>query len=370
MTAWNNIAIGINSLQNNTTGYSNIAIGQALLNNITGVDNIAIGTNALENNRRANNNTAVGTFALKNSSGSNNTAFGWYADVHTYNENSNFNTAIGSEAYITNLDNSSNPVVRSTAIGAYSKTNGFSRSTAIGYEASSTAANQITLGTSAETVFIPGILNTSNASFTNASITSLRVTNINGAPYGGTTSIGGTTVQNISNVSNVSISNSNISVINISGNSIISQSVSNTMNGIFISSGSTMAYPTDATFDSINVTGIATASSFSSTSDLRMKEIIRPISIEEAKHFLNNNSTVIFKWKKETQHPINSGYIAQEIIDSGFEHLVTTIDNKDLSDGKQYVLNYAGIIPYHATVIKHLMNEIEILKEQIKKYIN
>ena len=160
--------------------------------------------------------------------------------------------------------------------------------------ASFTNVSFITIANGSTTITNAGI-NTSNASFTNASIGSLIVTTINGQSYGTVSSdmtftnvsvtgnfsmpstaymnvsnasftkVSITTltingklyneiyINNISNVSNVNISNSNISVINISGNSIISQSPSNTTNGIFISCGSTMTYPSIATFTSITM---------------------------------------------------------------------------------------------------------------------
>ena len=61
-----NVAIGQNSLLNNTTG-SNTAVGQASLqNNITGTTNVAVGSSALLGNITGNNNTSVGVTSLQN----------------------------------------------------------------------------------------------------------------------------------------------------------------------------------------------------------------------------------------------------------------------------------------------------------------
>ena len=131
---------------------------------------------------------------------------------------------------------------------------------------------------------------------------------------------------------------------------------------------------TNSTFNgNVNSQGIMTAISFSSTSDLRMKNIVRQITLEEGEQFINNNNPVLFKWKNESNESnLNSGYIAQELINSGFHHLVSELNNPDLTEpdgpnGKQYILNYDGIIPYHGVVIKHLLNEINQMKIEMKE---
>jgi hypothetical protein len=101
-----------------------------------------------------------------------------------------------------------------------------------------------------------------------------------------------------------------------------------------------------------------------------MKDILRNITPEESIHFILNNKAVLFKWKNTSS--INSGYIAQDILASGYEHLISTIENKNFEEssygpeGKQYVLNYDGIIPYHSGAIKYLIEENNELKEKVK----
>ena len=59
-----NTAVGLNALQNNTTGNSNSAVGlSALQNNTTGNFNSAVGLNALLNNTTGGNNSALGVSA-------------------------------------------------------------------------------------------------------------------------------------------------------------------------------------------------------------------------------------------------------------------------------------------------------------------
>ena len=254
-----------------TTGNANVGVGPDVFTNITtGNYNVAMGQSAIcSTGININNNTAIGTFSQNTANGNYNTAIGSYSDQKIQNTGSNYNVAIGANSSTSNVTGT---VTYSTAIGSGATTGGFSNSTALGYNATCTAANQIMLGTNAE--------------------------------------------------------------------SVISQ-------------------------------GIVSAISFSSTSDLRMKDIIRQITLEEGEQFINNNNPVLFKWKNNS-NLLNSGYIAQELINSGFPHLVSELNNPELKEpdgpnGKQYILNYDGIIPYHGVVIKHLLNEINEMKIQMKE---
>jgi hypothetical protein len=73
-----NVALGINNLQNNTTGIFNVALGiGALLNNTSGSNNVALGYSALSHNTTGNYNVALGTDALSNNTtGNYNVALG------------------------------------------------------------------------------------------------------------------------------------------------------------------------------------------------------------------------------------------------------------------------------------------------------
>ena len=144
-----NIGIGLNALVKNTNSIYNIAIGVNSLANL--VDNssnsglnIAIGDQSLYNLTGGSNNTAVGVLSLQNNStGSNNVAIGAYAS-RTYDL-----------AGATNNQNC-------TYIGTYTHNSpdatSYSNSTALGYNATITASNQIVLGTTSETVIVPNTL--------------------------------------------------------------------------------------------------------------------------------------------------------------------------------------------------------------------
>ncbi len=97
-TGGENTAIGAGALVANTTGYGNTASGEeALVSNTTGYYNTATGYSAMENNTTGYANTAVGISALSiNTTGNSNTAIGFGA--LTYNTTGDNNIAIGVDA--------------------------------------------------------------------------------------------------------------------------------------------------------------------------------------------------------------------------------------------------------------------------------
>jgi hypothetical protein len=100
-TILRNVALGLNALQNNTTGDCNVAIGKlALSGNTVGSNNVGIGDAALSFGLSGAFNTAVGAKALANNNSCRNTAFGYAA----LNQNSfgEYNTALGMCALYTN----------------------------------------------------------------------------------------------------------------------------------------------------------------------------------------------------------------------------------------------------------------------------
>ena len=102
-TASNNVAIGYQSLGNNSSGFHNIAVGRtALADNTTGNYNIAIGFQALNDNIAAHQNLAIGYTALSaNTTGTRNLGLGYSA--LGLNMTGNDNLAIGASALDVNL---------------------------------------------------------------------------------------------------------------------------------------------------------------------------------------------------------------------------------------------------------------------------
>lgn len=183
-----NTAVGTQCLDSNTTGTYNTAVGyQALDLNTTGIQNTAIGYQALKQNLTTSYHTAIGTSALYNCVGNGtngaNVAIGQNAGKTI--TSGYCNTAVGTNAMNIGLDTT---LQYSTAIGCNATCANNSNSTAIGTGATCTANNQIMLGTIAETVVVPGVLNTSTTIKTTnpGDSVSLFRTNTGGINIGGT----------------------------------------------------------------------------------------------------------------------------------------------------------------------------------------
>ena len=169
-----NTALGLSALENNGPTGANTAIGfQTLLNN-TATQNTALGCQALQNNISGENNTALGTYAsFSNIIGSYNTAVGYSAlNVN----NSSTNTAVGYATLSSNISSSNTALgffaglnditgYNNTYLGVNTNvdisTNTYNNSTAIGYGAIINASNQIMMGTTGQTVYVPGQLDLS-----------------------------------------------------------------------------------------------------------------------------------------------------------------------------------------------------------------
>ena len=172
-TSLYNSAFGGNTLYNNTTGNFNTCVGHSSgFANTTGSCTTGIGQQALAKNLTGNYNSAVGFLSsTDNTTGSGNTSMGSYSLLH--NTIGSFNIAFGFFALSNNTTGFNNvslgsysgqsmtTATNSTCIGANSDAS-FSSSTALGYNSVCTANNQIMLGTTAETVVIPGSLSTVN----------------------------------------------------------------------------------------------------------------------------------------------------------------------------------------------------------------
>jgi hypothetical protein len=130
-TSIDNLAIGANAMQNNTTGGGNIAIGSFSLRfGATTQANVAIGQAALES-ATASRNTAVGYFAGRlTTTGDENVAIG--ANALDANVGGSNNTAVGVDALGTQTNGSQN-----TAVGAFAlrSSTGPSGNTAVGANA-------------------------------------------------------------------------------------------------------------------------------------------------------------------------------------------------------------------------------------------
>lgn len=77
-----NVAVGLNSMTANTTGYQNVGMGwSSLAANTTGNDNLALGYSTLRYNISGLRNTAVGTSSLLNTAANDNVGIGYAAGL-------------------------------------------------------------------------------------------------------------------------------------------------------------------------------------------------------------------------------------------------------------------------------------------------
>lgn len=109
--ASNNVAVGENTLTNNTLGRSNVALGyNALVNNLTGDYNVALGRNTLALSTIGDNNVAVGMQSgVFISTGQNNTLMG-YDSMGSGTTASN-NVVLGMSSFYENSSGSDNTIV-------------------------------------------------------------------------------------------------------------------------------------------------------------------------------------------------------------------------------------------------------------------
>jgi len=139
-------AIGAQSLERNTTGVENVAVGSGYLTfstlgqNLGGSRNTAVGNGAMRTNVSGNNNTALGYEALQLSTASNLTAVGYQALFS--NTTGAQNTAVGYVA-LANFTTGSNNTALGHSAGSGAANATSSDNTLIGYA----AGNSISTGT-------------------------------------------------------------------------------------------------------------------------------------------------------------------------------------------------------------------------------
>ena len=123
------------------------------------------------------------------------------------------------------------------------------------------------------------------------------------------------------------------------------------------------------------------ATEFDATSDERLKDIQGNIDLTDAINLVKNIQPIKYTWKDSEDKGLKAGYSAQQVIKSGFKHLVSEIPNDNLvestdedgftsPEGFQLTMNYDQVVPYHGTVIKYLLEKIELLEKELKEIKN
>jgi hypothetical protein len=120
------------------------------------------------------------------------------------------------------------------------------------------------------------------------------------------------------------------------------------------------------------------AQEFDAFSDERMKDIQGTVELDDAIKLVNDLKPIKYTWKEGEDKGLKVGYSAQQVSKAGFDHLIGVLPKEGLEetideDGfvspkdTQFSMNYEQVTPYHGVVIKHLLEEIEKLKEEIKE---
>jgi hypothetical protein len=118
------------------------------------------------------------------------------------------------------------------------------------------------------------------------------------------------------------------------------------------------------------------AAEFDATSDERLKNIIGKIKLSDAIRLIKNVEPIQFTWKDEIDKGTKTGFSAQQLIKTGFEHMVggvprvgleETIDGDGFISPKdtQLVVNTDQITAYHSLLIQHLLEKIEELEKRL-----
>jgi hypothetical protein len=261
----NNTAVGFEPLSNNTAGDHNTAVGAAALHaNTTGTVNTATGASALEHNTMGYSNNAYGSAALNsNKTGSKNVAVG--TDALHFNASGSNNIAIGISA------------LRTNTIGGFN--------TAIGKDAGflNVGSNNVFIGYGAGAVI-------SNETAYAMKSNQLAIAN---SPEPDSELITGDFAEK---------------TIGLNGSVTIESQMD--VKGHMRAFQTLRVNKSIYTNDHLKVKKTATAQSFNTTSDVRLKQNIQPLNHALSSVLLLQGKT--YRWK-EDHHKQDIGLIAQEV---------------------------------------------------------
>ena len=327
-TGYGNTANGTSALSYNTTGSRNTAVGfDALILNTTGNDNTANGVNSLASNTDGYSNTAVGTKSLnKNTIGMKNSAVG--TDALRTNISGNDNSAFGFEALLANTWGDHNTATGTRSLSA--NTVG-SSNTAVGFE---TIKNHV--NGHYNTAIGRGALRSQTSGDQNTAIGTFALSAANGGIDN--TAIGSHALYNITSGNNNVGIGFNAMVPNAAGNHQIK--LGNT---------------------AISYFGCQVGLSI--TSDSRWKSDIKKTSL--GLNFINKLNPVSYTRKNDDSKKLEYGFIAQEMdatlkqLDAKNNGMIT----KD--DAGMYSVRYNDLL---APMVKAIQEQ-QIMIEQLTKRI-
>lgn len=347
-SGYSNIAIGRESLRSNNGGYYNTAVGwQSLYDNNSGNYNTALGAKSLYNNTRGNHNVGIGFEPLtSNTSGSYNVGIG-FRSLHR-NTTGNYNVGIGMYTMRFNTSGIMNVAAGYYALGA----NVYGHYNA-GVGNYSLYANNLGRG-NAFMGYAAGYYNTSG--YYNQGL----------GYYAG--------FQNRTGYYNVSLGYYN------------GPNTTNLDNTIAVGSGTRTSASNQARVGNASISSIGGPVAWTNTSDARFKTDIRrdevvgldfimklkPATYRFDVHKMYKfegmlNDTMTWKSQFDKEKYRYTGFIAQEVEraanEVGFDF--SGVD-KPQNDKDYYGLRYAEFVVPIVKAIQEQQSEIEILKEQIE----
>lgn len=352
-TGTNNIAVGNSALTFGSSGDRNIAIGQSAMFGLggtpSGSENIAIGYQSLDANTTGSNNIALGSNALgANTTASNNVAIG--QNVLAANTTGADNTAVGAFALDANTVGTQNTAIGSNALGA--NTTG-TLNTAVGHlaaDAVNTGSEITAVGANAA-----GAITTGTQSVAIGSYALLTATTPSR-----NTAIGTNALQ-------VCTTGANNTAVGWSAGGNITTGTNNTLIG-HNASASAATVSNEITLGDASVATIrAQVTTITALSDARDKTDIAPLSAGLA--FTNALKPVAFTWNMRDGGKVgvpDTGFIAQDLKAVQEQTGVSIPGLVYESNPDRLEAGYGKLLPVLVKAIQELSAEVESLKAQLK----
>jgi len=378
-----NTALGGNSLQSLTTGYTNTALGfQTLFYNTTGYSNSAVGGSALYYNTSGYSNTAMGTSSLGlNTSGHDNTAVG-LSSLYG-NTTGNYNTAAGTASLFSNSTGFAN-----TAMGylsLYQNTTG-ANNTTIGYQSlysNTTGLNNIALGnqslysntTGGSNAALGGVSLLSNTTGSNNTAVGIL------ALYSNTVGNGNTAVGFRAGVDVTGSYNTFIGYNTQPPPVVGSQIMTGSNNAVIGSDAapSSLTVSNEITLGNSSVTSLrCRVGSITSLSDARDKKNIQDLSL--GIDFVMKLKPRLFYWdKREWYHGSNpdgskmektptAGFIAQEFDDAQTKENVEWLNLVMKNNPEKLEATPGNLLPVMVKALQDLKTENNELKNKLETF--
>jgi LysM repeat protein len=355
-----NTAVGYNALLRNTTGGSNVALGDtSLWWNTAGNNNAAFGVKALYNNNTGSQNIGFGTFSLYyNTTGGSNTAVGYQS---SYRNDSATNTvAIGGDAAYGN--NISYNAQGYTAIGfasGYNLTTGSDYNTLLGFD----SGYGITTGN--HNLFLGDNSTQGNASETTGS-SNIKIGDNITLPSGTASNqldIGSLIFGTGINGQGMTVSTGNIGI------GITNPSSRLTVQGPDTSGSTaslTITNSTPTTEFQVFDNGSATlAGTLTQSSDQRLKTNIQSLNASSSLAAIDALNPVTFNWIDPSQGSTTQlGFIAQQV-QPIFPTLVSTTSPTALTPNGTLGLNYINLVSPIVSAIQALDQELTDLSNTV-----